>query len=319
MSSVVLRPRRQGVRFAGLLFLGWLLFTSVWPHQDRASGSVPEIILYVNDTTVSPFDGRYYLSVYLTNVLQSVAGVEITISAGVSGLVRLPDSTRVETTIVCLDLVDCDPADTTVDTLEISPVDLSGSALAGWDFVQARALSPYTFRLAAVADFPGGPTPPPIPTGGPRLLFKLIVEREATQDVLDTLQDRRVSWRIAPGATSFSDPTGKSIGLQDSFVCLNPPVCDVLDTVHYYDSSINIYVDGAITFGPNCIRGDANGSGSVTTADLIFVINYVFKGGPKPGCNGKAADVDCNGTVSSSDIVYLVNYLYKSGAAPCGG
>ena len=146
-------------------FTAGLAFGGVWPTSpaNHVSASVPEIILQVNDTVVSPLDDRYLLSVYLTNVLQEVAGLEITISAGNSGLIRLPDSVRIETTIVCIDPIDCDPADTTMDTIAVSPVDLTGSVIAGWDFIQARALSPYTFRIAAVADFPGGGTPAPIP------------------------------------------------------------------------------------------------------------------------------------------------------------
>jgi hypothetical protein len=282
-----------------------------------ANGSVVEIILQVNDTTVSPLDDEYYLSVYLTNVLQDVAGIEVTISAGVSGLLRLPDSSRIETTIVCIDPSDCDPADTTIDTLHATLVDLSGSVIENWEYLEARALSPYTFRIAGVADFPGGGDPPPIPTGGPHLLFRMVLEREVPQEILDTLQDRTVSWRIGDAVTSFSDPSGNSIGLQDSTVCLNPPTCNSLDTVFYYDPAINIYVDGHITFGPNCIHGDANSSGDITGADIVFLVNFVFKAGPSPGCNGLAGDCDCNGVVNSSDIVYLVNYVYKSGPAPC--
>ena len=306
------------VRLAVLFGLPGLLVAAASSGAESVSGPVPEIILQVNDTTVSPQDDEYYLSVYLTNVLQYVAGVEITLSAGQSGLIRLPDSMSVETTIVCVDPVDCIPADTTVDTIRTTPILLDGSAVEQWDFVQARTLSPYTLRFAAVADFPGGQTPAPIPTGGPRLLFRMRLQREATPDVLDTLQDRRVAWQIARTATSFSDPSGRSIGLQDSVLCLNPPVCNELDTVFYYDTTVNIYVDGAVTFAPNCIRGDANGNGVVSASDIIFVVNYVFKGGPLPGCHGEAADVDCSGSVSSSDIVYLVNYVYKGGKAPCG-
>ena len=282
-----------------------------------ASAVVPEIILQVNDTTVSPHDSLYYLSVFLTNVLQSVAGVEMTITAGQSGLFRLPDSLRIDTTIVCIDPSDCIPADTTVDTANVTPVVLTGSPLASWDFVQARALSPYTFRIAAVADFPGGTTPPPIAPGGPRLLCRMLLEREVPLPVLDTLQDRTVAWDVAFGVTSFSDPTGKSIGLQDSTFCVDPPSCTQLDTVYYYDSTINIYVGGSITFGPTCLRGDVNGTETINAADIIFTVNYVFKGGPQPGCQGLSADVNCSGTVSSADIVYLVNYVFKGGAAPC--
>lgn len=292
-----------------------------YPFALEARGDdqeIPEIILQVNDTTVSPSDTTFYLSVFLTNVLQSVAGVEMTISAGQSGLFRLPDSLLIDTTIVCIDPQDCIPADTIVDTVMTAPVSLTGSAIAGWDFVQARALSPYTFRLAAVADFPGGPSPAPIAPGGPRLLCRMILKREVDPDVLDTLHDRTVQWNVAPGVTSFSDPTGKSIGLQDSVTCLDPPACSQLDTVFYYDPNINIYVSGASTFAPACMRGDTNGNDVINSADIIFLVNYVFKGGPQPGCQGQAGDVNCTGVVNSADLIYLVNYVFKGGPAPCG-
>ena len=299
-----------------------LCLVGSWSEDLRAAGpasvaDVPEIILQVNDTTVSPNDTLYYLSVFLTNVLQNVAGVEVTISAGQSGLFRLPDSLRIDTTIICIDPSDCIPADTLVDSAHVTPVVLTGSPLAGWDFVQARALSPYTFRLAGVADFPGGTTPPPISPGGPRLLCRMLLVREVPLQVLDTLGDRTVAWNVAAGATSFSDPTGKSIGLQDSLLCLDPPACSQLDTAYYYDSTINIYVGGSITFSPSCIRGDVNGSQTVNGTDIIFLVSYVFKGGAQPGCNGLSGDVDCSGVVSSADVIYLVNYVFKGGPAPC--
>lgn len=283
-----------------------------------APPAVPEIILQVSDTTVSPFDSTYFLSVFLTNVLQSVAGIELSLVASTSGLFRLPDSLEIDTSFVCLNPPDCDLVDTLVDTVSLAPVQLGGSAIAGWDFVQARATSAYSFRLAAVADFPGGSTPAPIPPGGPRLLCRMVLVREASAAVLDTLTERTVTWAVAAGETSFSDPTGKSIGLQDSTLCLDPPDCTQLDTVFYYDPDINIYVNGSSTFGPSCVRGDVNSTQSINAADIIFLVNYVFKGGPAPGCSGLAGDVDCSGTVSSGDIVYLVNFVYKGGPVPCG-
>jgi hypothetical protein len=313
--------RKAAVRALLCTFLALVVLASVQhgvSAQDPDAASMVEIILQVDDTTVSPFDDECYVSVYLTNTLQEVAGLELTIVAGCSGLFKLPDAARIETTIVCIDTLDCNPADTSIDTISLSPLDLTGSVLAGWEYVQARALSPYTFRLAAVADFPpGGVMPPPIATGGPHLLFRMILEREVTQEVLDTLQDRTVEWLLAAPATSFSDPSGNSIGLQESTVCLNPPTCDSFYTVSYYDPNVNIYVNGSTTFGPNCIIGDVNGDGITTAADVVWLVNYVFKAGPVPGCQGAAGDVDCSGVVNASDIVALVNYIYKGGPAPC--
>jgi hypothetical protein len=65
------------------------------------------------------------------------------------------------------------------------------------------------------------------------------------------------------------------------------------------------------------VPGDVNISGSITSADIITLVNYVFKGGlaPKP-CQANG-DVNCNGSVTSADIISLVNFVFKGGAAPC--
>jgi len=62
-------------------------------------------------------------------------------------------------------------------------------------------------------------------------------------------------------------------------------------------------------------RGDANGDGVINSADVVYLINYLFKGGPSPEplCNG---DVNCDGIINSADVVYLINYLFKGGPPP---
>lgn len=59
--------------------------------------------------------------------------------------------------------------------------------------------------------------------------------------------------------------------------------------------------------------GDANGDGSVTVADVFFIINYLFVNGPPPV---GPADVNGDGIVSAADIFYLINYLFGGGPAP---
>jgi hypothetical protein len=68
---------------------------------------------------------------------------------------------------------------------------------------------------------------------------------------------------------------------------------------------------------PSQQRGDVNNSGAITSADIIYTVNYVFKGGPPPVGGEHIADVNCSGQVSSSDIIYLVNYVFKGGPLPC--
>ncbi|MGB8658559.1 MAG: PKD domain-containing protein [Candidatus Zixiibacteriota bacterium] len=61
--------------------------------------------------------------------------------------------------------------------------------------------------------------------------------------------------------------------------------------------------------------GDANTDGHIDAGDVIYLVNYLFKGGPAPDPL-PAGDATCNGIVDAGDIVYLVNYLFKGGLAP---
>jgi len=63
-------------------------------------------------------------------------------------------------------------------------------------------------------------------------------------------------------------------------------------------------------------RGDVNCDNQRTVSDVIYLINYLFKGGPPPSVL-ETGDVNCDGKVTISDVVYLVNYLFKGGPPPC--
>jgi bacillopeptidase F len=65
-----------------------------------------------------------------------------------------------------------------------------------------------------------------------------------------------------------------------------------------------------------CERGDVDGDGIINSADVTYLINYLFKGGPPPVLCVEAGDANCNGVVNIADIVYLINYLFKGGPPP---
>jgi hypothetical protein len=67
---------------------------------------------------------------------------------------------------------------------------------------------------------------------------------------------------------------------------------------------------------PNILVGDVNEDGNINSADVVYLMNYLFLGGPQPQ-PWEAGDVNCDGTVNSSDIVYLINYLFVNGPPPC--
>jgi hypothetical protein len=77
---------------------------------------------------------------------------------------------------------------------------------------------------------------------------------------------------------------------------------------------VNITDDEPDVCGYVC--GDANGDGNLNIGDAVFVINYVFRGGPAPA-PVYAGDANCDGKVNVGDAVYMVNYIFRGGPAPC--
>jgi hypothetical protein len=68
---------------------------------------------------------------------------------------------------------------------------------------------------------------------------------------------------------------------------------------------------------PWYVRGDANGDWKITASDVVYLINYLYIGGPAPEPL-EAGDVNCDGTINAADVVYLINYMFISGPPPCG-
>lgn len=90
------------------------------------------------------------------------------------------------------------------------------------------------------------------------------------------------------------------------------------------DSFENVYVAGAISNPPDYVTikyypiilvGDANNDRSITVADPVYLISYVFKGGPPPNPL-RAGDTDGDESITVNDIIYLINYLFKGGPSP---
>lgn len=70
---------------------------------------------------------------------------------------------------------------------------------------------------------------------------------------------------------------------------------------------------------PGCcyVRGDINHNGTgPDIADLVYLVNYMFNGGPQPWC---LEETDVNGDATGPDIadlVHLVNYMFNGGPPP---
>jgi hypothetical protein len=83
-------------------------------------------------------------------------------------------------------------------------------------------------------------------------------------------------------------------------------------------SPIHTQVEYCVHVGAGDSRGDVNvpgGDGEITAADVVFLLNYLFRGGdaPVPYAEG---DTNCDGAVTAGDAVRLLMYLFRGWPAP---
>jgi hypothetical protein len=75
-------------------------------------------------------------------------------------------------------------------------------------------------------------------------------------------------------------------------------------------------------YGTGCtlpwLCGDTDGDGTLSVADVVFIVNFIFGDGMYPS-PPTAGDPDCTGDIDIADAVYLVSYIFAHGSAPCSG
>ncbi|MCI0532438.1 MAG: dockerin type I domain-containing protein, partial [candidate division Zixibacteria bacterium] len=101
--------------------------------------------------------------------------------------------------------------------------------------------------------------------------------------------------------------------------CFSASTIDVIDVL--LDSVVSSHPVGD---GPLSVAlydpkpdGDANGDQSLSLADIITIVNFLFKSTPISAGSNAYGDANCDGRISLADAIHLVNYLFKSGHLPC--
>lgn len=70
------------------------------------------------------------------------------------------------------------------------------------------------------------------------------------------------------------------------------------------------------------LRGDPNRDGKQSILDVVFLVNFVFKGGPEPfpytlgniNCDFTSGGIDI---INIVDLIGVVNFVFRGGKAPC--
>jgi hypothetical protein len=118
-------------------------------------------------------------------------------------------------------------------------------------------------------------------------------------------------WHLVDYAVS-SDPYYWT----ENFFAQNVPE-EFLAVTQQWDGVSPIFteIEYCIHVSPWDYRGDVNHSGAVEAGDVVYLISYLYRGGPPPDPY-VLGDVNCDGVVTAGDIVRLLNYLFRGWEAP---
>jgi hypothetical protein len=67
--------------------------------------------------------------------------------------------------------------------------------------------------------------------------------------------------------------------------------------------------------GTQFVRGNANADAQINITDGIYVLNYLFLGGPAPPC-AESANANGDAVLNITDGIYILNFLFLGGPQP---
>jgi PKD repeat protein len=106
--------------------------------------------------------------------------------------------------------------------------------------------------------------------------------------------------------------------------CTGNPACPAENCANDIDDDGDELTDCAdpdCTGAPECPggtpfhRGDPNNDGTINITDGIYILNFLFLGGPAPTCR-EAANPNDDATVNITDGIYVLNFLFLGGPPP---
>ena len=89
-----------------------------------------------------------------------------------------------------------------------------------------------------------------------------------------------------------------------------------IDTANNVICGASPYLAPVVLALPLFKCGDSNSDRSINIGDAVYLIGYIFKGGPTPPIE-RTGDANCDGFINVGDVVYIINYSFKQGPPPC--
>jgi hypothetical protein len=180
--------------------------------------------------------------------------------------------------------------ETPCPSLAVDSVTFWSTRIENWES-KTVIINPDTVVLGLVADLGGGT--PPLPPGEGSIGYVYFSIPCDTANVYDSCF---IAWDTAT---------------------VQPESQHLLFVDNHENEFIPSFASGT-TFVALHRPGDVNGNCAINVGDVVYLISYLYKGGPEPRPTD-AGDVNGDCSVDIGDVVYLVNYLYKGGPPPvCG-
>ena len=157
----------------------------------------------------------------------------------------------------------------------------------------------------------------PVTTGAPGITFFFLIDLIPPLNNLlpsgDDLEILTVQYQVsalAPVGTITSLQFTEELGDPQMPFVINLETASMEPTTPPIDGQLQI-VD---SLGVQLIRGDADGNGSITLADVIFTLNFLFAQGAASCLD--ALDCDDDGSILLADVITGLNFLFVGGGAP---
>ncbi|MCK4655720.1 MAG: aryl-sulfate sulfotransferase [candidate division Zixibacteria bacterium] len=192
--------------------------------------------------------------------------------------------------------------------------------LAGRELIPGAPVETYPISISGTSHLPAEPTEDD----------SVIVTATITDDIAVTTAELRVDMGYGPFTMTMFDDGNHHDGSagDDLYGAVIPPLHGS-GSVSYYvyaendpGSATNDPTIAPVTTynyavsGDPSVCGDADASGDVDIDDVVYLIAYIFSGGPAPDPL-ESGDADCSGEVDIDDVVYLIAYIFSGGNPPC--